>query len=296
MAPPSPRRPGFSRRAQLGLFTGYVVAVAGIIISLLLVISARFDPEGHSAIQGFFADLFAPISRTVRAAQGWAAGESEEVAAYFDAASKNRAMELELRQARAGLIKGAADAREAARLKRLLGLVEQQDQVIATARMVASTGASSRRYGLLGAGSRAGIAPGQTVIGPDGLIGRVVQTSTGSARVQLVIDGGNRIPVRRVSDGMPALAVGIGDGRLMLNARAAGSNPFNLRDVFVTSGAGGVYRPGIPVAVAVKKTRDGTFAVPIASPDRYDFAMVVPEFIAPLPPVPGEIPREGASE
>lgn len=293
MAPPSPRRPGFSRRAQLGLFTGYVAAVTGILVSLLLVISARFDPEGHSAIQSFFTDLFAPVSRTLRAGQAWLSGGSEELTAYLDAASKNRAMKQELEIARTALVKGATDAREVDRLKRMLRLVEQEDRVIATARLVASTGSSSRRYALLSAGSNQGVQTGQTVISPYGLIGRVIQTSASSARVQMVMDGGNRIPVRRVSDGLPALAVGVGDGRMLLNARAAGSNPFSPKDVFVTSGAGGVFRPGIPVALAVSKTRDGTFAVPIAAPDRYDFAFVVPEFIAPLPPVPDELPREG---
>ncbi|HMT43603.1 MAG TPA: rod shape-determining protein MreC [Chakrabartia sp.] len=265
--------------------------MAGIIVSLLLVLSARFDPEGHSAIQSFFTDLFAPVSRTVRMGQAWLSGGGEEVAAYFDAASKNRAMASELERARSGLVKGAADAREVERLRKLLSLVEHEERVIVKARLVASTGSSSRRYALLGAGSAQGVEPGQTVISAQGLIGRVIQTGRSSARVQMIVDGGIRIPVQRVTDGMPALAVGIGDGRLLINPRAAGSNPFNVKDVFVTSGAGGVYKPGIPVAYAISKSRDGTFALPAAAPDRFDFAIVVPEFIAPLPPVPGELPR-----
>ncbi len=292
MGSSSSRRPGFSRRAQLGLFTGYVAAVAGIIVSALLVLSARFDPEGHSAIQSFFTDLFAPVSRTLRFGQAWLDGGEEEVAAYFDAASKNKAMAAELKAARAALTKGAADARELERLKRMLPLIERQDQVIAKARLVASTGSSSRRYALLGAGSVDGVQPGQTVIAPSGLIGRVIQTGRTSSRVQMIIDGGIRIPVQRVTDGMPALAVGIGDGRLLINARAAGAAPFNVKDVFVTSGAGGVYRPGVPVAFVIAKNREGTFAAPAAAPDRFDFAIVVPEFIAPLPPVPDALPRE----
>ena len=36
MAPPSTRRPGFSRRAQFGLFIGYVIAVGGILFALIV--------------------------------------------------------------------------------------------------------------------------------------------------------------------------------------------------------------------------------------------------------------------
>jgi len=293
MAPPSPRRPGFSRRAQLGIFTGYVAAVTGVLLSLLLVVSARFDPEGHSAIQAFFSDLTAPFSRTARAAQAWMAGSKDEVAAYFDAASKNRALTVELEQAKADLVKGQVAARENQRLHQMVGLVERLAPVVAKARLVASTGTSSRRYALLDAGSTDGIREGQTVATPNGLVGRIVQVGRISSRVQMVIDGGARIPVQRASDGTPALAVGIGDGRMMIHAKGNGGNPFKLRDVFVTSGAGGIYKPGIAVAVIVKQDRQGSIAVPTAAPDRYDFAIIMPEFIAPLPPVPDELPREG---
>ena len=35
MAPQATRRPGFSRRAQYGLFLGYVVAVAGVLYAVM---------------------------------------------------------------------------------------------------------------------------------------------------------------------------------------------------------------------------------------------------------------------
>jgi rod shape-determining protein MreC len=67
MAPPSPRRPGFSKRAQLGLFAGYVVAVTGGLLGLLLVVTAQVDPAGNAGIQTVLSDIFSPISRTGRA-------------------------------------------------------------------------------------------------------------------------------------------------------------------------------------------------------------------------------------
>ncbi|MGC8170129.1 rod shape-determining protein MreC, partial [Salmonella enterica] len=57
-----------------------------------------------------------------------------------------------------------------------------------------------------------GVATGQPVRGPEGLIGRVLETGPNSARVLLLIDPESVVPVRRTRDGMPALAAGRGDG------------------------------------------------------------------------------------
>lgn len=284
MAPPSSRRPGFSRRAQYSLFAGYVVAVFGALLALLLIITARFDPAGNAAMQNFFGDVFAPVSSAGRAIVRGARAGSEGVSAYFFAASKNRAMAEELKRTRVKLIQGQRDANEVKRLKAMLGVVERLPNSVVTAYLVSSTGASSRRYAMLAAGRSNGILPGQPVRSPDGLVGRIVQAGQSSARVLLIVDSGNIVPVKRASDGIPAFAYGLGDGRLDVRPLSVGSNPFKAGDIFITSGTGGVYQPGIPVAVGVKSSRDGTIGRPLADPARLDFAIVEREFIEPMPP------------
>lgn len=280
MAPPSPRRPGFSRRAQYSLFAAYVAAVAGAAAGLLLVILARVDPAGHMALQGVFADIFAPVSRAGRQATAAVSDASGEVSAYFNAASKNRRMETELQEARRQLVASKNDAQEIRRLKRLAKLVERLPDAIVTARLVSSTGASARRYAILAAGRSDGVVAGQPVRTSEGLVGRVVHAGVRSARVLLIVDGGTIVPIKRVPDGAPALSYGIGDGRLDIRPLVSGAgNPFKAGDLFVTSGTGGLYRPGIPVAIGVRAGRDSTIARPLADPASFDFAIVEPEFV-----------------
>lgn len=289
MAPPSRARQGFSRRAQLGLFTSYVIAVAGILLGLLLALTARFDPSGHAAIQGVLADITSPVTKGGRAVVTTAASGYDGVSAYIDAGSKNRAMESELRKSRAALIEAQATARENHRLKRLARLVEHSPEMIVSAQLIASTGASARRYATLSAGGSQGVAGGQPVRTAEGLVGRIVAAGRVTARVLLITDGGAVVPVRRLSDGQPALATGRGDGGLDIRALQAGTNPFKAGDVFVTSGAGGIYPPDIPVALAKIERREFTIARPLADPARLDFAIVLPPYIVPdeaLPPAP----------
>ncbi len=291
MAPPSPRRPGFSKRAQYGLFAGYVVAVAGALLALLLILTARFDPDGNSAMRGFLGDIFSPISSAGRGLVRSGQAVAENTGAYFDAASKNKAMADELKLTREKLVKGQVDAAENARLRRLLGIVERMPAKPVVAHLISSTGSSSRRYATISVGAGDGVRNGQPVQSPDGLVGRVVQTGRIVSRVLLITDAGNIVPVKRAKDGVPALALGNGSGALEVRPLGSIDNPFRVGDVFVTSGTGGIYAPGIPVAIAVRNGRQGTLVRPLADPAALDFAMVLPIFVPEPPPPPNELPQ-----
>lgn len=293
MAPPTSRRSGFSRRAQYGLFASYVIAIIGLFIGLLLAVTARFDPTGHDAIQGVFADITSPIAGAGRSAAGGLSAGVDGVSAYIDAGSKNRAMEAEIRSDRTKLIEAQALAHENGRLKQLIHLQESQTGMVATARLIASTGASTRRFATLSAGSLQGLASGQPVRAAEGLIGRIVAAARITSRVLLLTDGGNVVPVKRVRDGTPALATGRGDGTLEIRALEAGQNPFRMGDVFVTSGAGGVYPPDVPVATVWSSDREVAIAHPFADPNRLDFAIVLPPYV-PIIPKPAAAPTDGA--
>jgi rod shape-determining protein MreC len=285
MAPPSPRRPGFSRRAQYGLFSTYVIAVTGLVAGLLLLVTARLDPEGHAAIQQRASDIVSPISSAFRSALGGMGSVGESIGAYIDAGSKNRQLERDLARARAKLFDADQAKLENGRLKRLLALNERGGAPVVNARLVSSTGVLSRRYATLDAGWPDGVKNGMPVVGPEGLVGRVVQAGRTSSRVLLIVDAGAVVPAMRLGDGLPILANGLGDGRLELRPLTGGNTPLRPRDVFVTSGTGGIYRPGIPLAIALKQTRDGAIGRPLADPARFDFARVEPEYVVP-PPAP----------
>lgn len=289
MAPPSPRRPGFSRRAQYSLFAGYVVSIVGIFVAGLFIVTARFDPAGNAALQSLVSDAFSPLSRAGRAALNTVQGGMNDTSAYFDAASKNRAMVREVKAARAKLIERDVLALENRRLRQLLNIVRSAPIRTISAPLISSTGASSRRYATLAAGAMQGVQIGQPVRAPDGLVGRVVQRGQMSARVLLIIDGENIVPVKRARDSAPALAVGLGDGRMEIRPITASNNPFQVGDIFVTSGTGGIYEPNIPVAIGVRRGRDTTIARPMADPAALDFAMVEPVYVVPPPPAPKDI-------
>jgi rod shape-determining protein MreC len=275
MAPPSTRRPGFSRRAQYGLFLGYVLAVAGILFAVLLLLIAAVDPKGFAALRGAALDLTTPVTSAGRSVVGFFGGIGDSISDYFRAGSQNAELRRRLDQSRRQLVEARSTALENKRLKALLKLSDTSADQVAVARIVGSSFDSARRLATLSAGGSSGIKIGQPVRGPDGLIGRVIETGRWASRVLLVTDAASNVPVRLVRDGTPAMASGHGDGTIDLKTLEVGRNPFRRGDVLVTSGTGGLYPPGIPVAMVVRAEHDRTVARPIANPGEIDFAIVL---------------------
>ena len=293
MAPQSTRRPGFSRRAQYGLFIGYVVAVAGVLFSVLLLLIAVVDPRGFNALSGAALDVTRPISSAGRSVVDFFGGIGEGIGNYWNAASKNAELKRQLEAARPKLIEARATELENKRLKALLKVAQETEDEVTVTRIVGSSFDSVRRLATLSAGTSSGVRPGQPVRAPEGLVGRVIETGRWAARVLLVSDGASNVPVRLARDGTPAIAVGRGDGTLDLKTLEIGKNPFRRGDVLVTSGVGGIYPPNIPVATVVRTEGDRTIARPLADPSSVDFAIVLRPF-QPIADQPLTPPTEAA--
>src|SRR5688572_25708292 len=134
MAPPPSRRPGFSRRAQYGLFLGYVIAVAGMVVAVLLIAIAIVDPRGFAAIRGGALDATAPVSSGGRTVSRGVGGLFDAIGNYFRAGSQNAALRAELEATRRQLLRSQAAEAENARLTRLLGLARAVEDEITVAR------------------------------------------------------------------------------------------------------------------------------------------------------------------
>jgi len=269
------RRPGFSRRAQYGRFIGLVAAVAGALFAALLLFVVIVNPSAFSTVRGGALDATGPVSAGGRSIGWFFNAIGDTVSNYFRAGSQNDRLQRELAEARRELVARQALDYENRRLNALLGLARQSDDEVTLARIVGSSFDAPQRLATLSAGTSAGVAPGQPVRSPDGLIGRVLETGRWASRVLLISDGSSNVPVRLVRDGTPALAVGRGDGTIELRTLEVGQNPFRRGDILVTSGIGGIFPPNIPVAMVSSLQGDTAIARPLADPARMDYALVL---------------------
>jgi len=85
------------------------------------------------------------------------------------------------------------------------------------------------------------------VIGPDGLIGRVVDVRPGASIVQVLTDPTSTVGAHAVRTRTQGIVEGEPRGTLRFKYMARDGSGIQVGDLVVTSGAGGVFPRGIPV-------------------------------------------------
>src|SRR3954451_10575651 len=271
-------RPGWSRRAQYGLFFSLIAVIAGIVIGLILLVLSLVAPKTFEGIRGAALDITGPISSALHEVNTTASGVVGGAGDYWDAANQNAALKRQNQAMLERIVEAKAIFQENRQLKAALDLREHQRDTIAVGRIVGSSFNSVRRFAILSVGTRDGVKIGMPVRSPDGLVGRIVDAGELASRVLLVSDHSNIVPARLLRDGIPVIAQGRGDGTIDVRPLEVGRNPFKRGDIIITSGTGGLYPPLVPIARVVKLDDDGAVALPLADPANTSFAIVEPSY------------------
>ena len=271
-------RPGWSRRAQYGLFFSFLAVIAGIIVGLILLVISLVAPDDFSRIRGAALDVTGPVASALHEVSATAQGLSSGAGDYWDAARQNGELKRENRAMLQRMIEAKAIFQENLQLKAALQLRQRVRDAVATGRIVGSSFNSPRRFAILSAGAKDGVREGMPVRSADGLVGRIIDVGELASRVLLVSDRTSIVPARLLRNGIPVIAQGRGDGTVEVRPLEVGRNPFLPGDIIVSSGTGGLYPPVVPVARVVKLQDDWAIALPLADPATTSFAIVEPPF------------------
>jgi rod shape-determining protein MreC len=271
-------RPGWSRRAQYGLFFSFLAVIAGIVIGLILLVLSLVAPTRFQSVRGLALNVTGPVAGALHEVTATASGVLSGAGNYWDAASQNSELKRENEAMLQRMVEAKAIIQENRQLKAALQLRERSSKTIAVGRIVGSSFNSPRRFAILSAGSSDGVQVGMPVRSPDGLVGRVIDAGALASRVLLVSDQANIVPARLLRTGIPVISQGRGDGTIDVRPLEVGRNPFKRGDIIITSGTGGLYPPLVPIARIVKLDDDGAIALPLADPTNTSFALVVPPY------------------
>jgi len=109
---------------------------------------------------------------------------------------------------------------------------------------------------LINRGGSNGVFKGQAVLDDHGLIGQTTHVGPWSAEVILITDPEHAVPVRVERTGLRTIAVGGGDGSSLALPYLPANADIRSGDLLVTSGLGGVFPEGYPVARVNEVHRD----------------------------------------
>lgn len=121
---------------------------------------------------------------------------------------------------------------------------------------------------LINKGTDQEVYKGQAILAADGVFGQVARTGTDAAEVILITDSEHAVPVQVNRNGLRSIAVGTGDITKLTLPFLTVDVDLGEGDLLVTSGLGGIYPAGYPVAEITRVERDAaqTFAIVEARP------------------------------
>jgi rod shape-determining protein MreC len=157
---------------------------------------------------------------------------------------------------------------ENARLRELLQSSQRVSHQVLVAEILAADLDPFTRQVIINKGTDSEVYAGQPVLDSDGVMGQVVHVGPLSSTVMLISDANHAIPVQVLRNGLRSIAVGTGDQNAIELPYLANNADIEVGDLLVTSGLGGRFPPGYPVARVTSISRDLTqsYAKVVAAP------------------------------
>ncbi len=104
-------------------------------------------------------------------------------------------------------------------------------------------------------GSRDGVFDGQALVDVEGVVGQVIRTGLLTSQAMLISDTDHALPVEVNRNGLRTIAVGTGQIGSLDLPFVVNNADIRAGDLLVTSGLGGAFPAGYPVAVVASVTR-----------------------------------------
>ena len=164
--------------------------------------------------------------------------------------------------------------RENERLRGLLNSIEEEQSYEVRVAEILSVDLENRQRFLINRGTADGVFVGQPLLDAEGIVGQVVAVSRFTAEAMLITDADHAVPVTIERTRVKTIAEGTGDTGLLHLPYLTNTADIQPGDRLVTSGLGGVYPSGRPVAevteVDVQPGQDfaRVIARPLAALDR----------------------------
>lgn len=269
-------------------------------MALLVLDRSGYAPQLRQSLAAAAAPFYW-LADLPRRASDWS---GEQLSSLDQLRAENARLRAEALERDARLLKLASLEAENARLRELLNSSSLLADNVRVAELIGVSPEPSQQVVILNRGSNDGVFVGQPVLDAYGLLGQVMEVTPVSARVLLVTDGSHAVPVQVNRNGLRAVAEGKGLPHELEVRYVSASADIRKGDLLVSSGLGGRFPAGYPVAVVESVAFDTgeTFAEvrarPAAQLSRSRYVLLVfpekqPEAAAPAP-APAPVPAAGA--
>ncbi|MGL1013302.1 rod shape-determining protein MreC [Vibrio vulnificus] len=258
---------------QLRLFFAVITSAS------LMLADGRLD--AFSGVRYFLNSLVAPIQYTANLPRSMFDGVYERFSTRQSLLEGNQNLKREVLRLRSDLLLLEQYKEENQRLRKLLGSSFVRDEKKMVAEVMAVDTSPYRHQVVIDKGGIDGVYIGQPVLNEKGIVGQITFVAAHNSRVLLLSDAKNAIPVQVVRNDIRVIASGNGDIDEIQLEHIPTSTDIQVDDLLVTSGLGGVYPEGYPVAYVTSVEHDtrrefaAIKAKPVVEFDRLRYLLLV---------------------
>ena len=192
----------------------------------------------------------------------------DSTASRNDLALENARLNTERLLTQARLQRYSALEAENARLRDMLEARARVRERVRVAEIMSVSANPFRHVLVVDKGTSDDVYNGQAIVDSAGVVGQVIDAGVASSQCLLISDPGHDLPVEVNRNGLRTIARGTGDFNRLDLPFLPNNADIEPGDLLVTSGLGGVFPAGYPVAVVDTVTRipQEPFAAVTASP------------------------------
>ncbi|PSX10165.1 rod shape-determining protein MreC [Photobacterium angustum] len=258
---------------QLRLFLAILLSAS------LMLADSRLDAFAN--VRYFLNSAIAPLQYAANLPRELLDGLNGQMSSHQQLLVENKALKRDLLVMKSNVLLLDQLQQENQRLRNLLGspFVRGERKMIAEVMAVDSDPYSHQV--MIDKGRVDGVYEGQPVINDKGIVGQISYVGAHNSRVLLLIDPTNAIPVQVVRNDIRVIATGTGKSNEIQLEHVPSSTDIRVGDLLVSSGLGGRYPEGYPVARVTEFSFDNKrpFAQIIAKPtvqfDRLRYLLLV---------------------
>ena len=198
------------------------------------------------------------------------------------------------------LLKYEALEKENIRLRALLeNSYKLGEQVLVAELLSVNISSPYEKIVAINKGTRFGVHPQQPVVDSTGVVGQVYRALPHSSEIMLITDPNHAIPVQVNRNGLLTIAVGSSEPNKLTFPYLPEDADIHTGDLLITSGLGGTFPQGYPVAIVDKFTPPATkqiTATPTATLDRNRELMIVWSNKTPIALTPEQAQQQSEPE
>lgn len=258
----------------------FVVAVALAIVLISVGENLRFG-----ALRGAAATVVEPVQALMSGTGNGIHDFFGAFASFGDAADENKRLKARVAELERQLAMQRGLSVTNQQLTRSLGLRDSLHLHTVAATVIALDPERLSQAITIDSGTRQGVRKGMSVLGQRGLIGKVVSVQAHSSQVRLISDPTLPVNIEVASNHLAGTLNVTGDRMAVQLLGATTDVKLQAGDVLVTSGLGGNFPKGLPVAALVSfkyqpygvtQTADAT---PLDSLGQLEYVLVDTDFI-----------------